>query len=159
MTLAKVTIRSMVYLSLIFWNLPMHATKVCDFPELLHQEKDAATVQHLENTWSIAFLRGNTELMRCLLVPEFTEITRSGQLKVLSDELVMTAKNQGKDLPIPDLPKATVLLHNNVAVAYGESRVTGPDGKAMARRFADFFLWEDGKWHAFFSSQTPEESH
>jgi hypothetical protein len=126
-----------------------------DLPELQHQHQDAATVRHLETAWSVAFLRGDTQLMGCLLIPEYTEIMRSGALKHRSDELEMAAKNQGKNLAIPDLPQADVLLHDNVAVAFGQSLTPGPDGQVIARRFADSFVWEQGRWRAVFSQQTP----
>jgi uncharacterized protein DUF4440 len=138
--------------------MPLHATNACDLPQLRNQRKDAATVQHLEDAWSRAFLHGDTQFMSCLLVPEFTEIMRSGALKFRVDELQMTADNRDKNRPIPDLPKASVLLHDNAAVAYGEVSSTGPDGKPRSRRFADFFIWKNGRWHAFFSQQTPVEN-
>jgi hypothetical protein len=95
--------------------------------------------------------------MRCLLLPEFTEIMRSGELKSLSDELAMAAKNCGKNLPVPELPKITVLIHNNVAVAYGESISKGADGKPRSRWYSDSYVWEDGKWRVFFAQQTSAE--
>ena len=66
-------------------------------------------------------------------------------------------KNEGKNLPILKLPEPTVLLHNNVAVAYGTSQSTGPDGKIKETRYADYYVWENGKWHAFFAQQTSVE--
>jgi hypothetical protein len=117
------------------------------------------TVQRLEDAWSIAFLHGDTEFMRCLLIPEFTEIMRSGALKFLPDELDMAAKNLGRNLPVPELPKANILIYQNVAVAYGVSNSVGADGKAQTRRYADSFLWRNGQWHVFFGQQTPVENH
>jgi hypothetical protein len=93
------------------------------------------------------------------LTPDFTEIVRSGELKVLTDELTFAAKNLGKNLPIPDQPKGAVLIHGNVAVAYGVSKATGADGKPRATRYADYYVWEDNAWHAFFAQQTPLENH
>lgn len=72
-------------LSLVSW-MPLHATNACDLPQLRNQKQDAATVQRLEDAWSTAFLRGDTEFMSCLLIPEFTEIMRSGALKVRVDD-------------------------------------------------------------------------
>lgn len=148
---------SLLSLSLAFSAVAVQAADSCDLPQLDHQQKDAATIRNLENAWSVAFLRGDTRFMQCLLIPEFTEITRSGKVKFLSDELAMTAENLGKNRAIPDLPTADVLLHDNVAVAYGESHTPTADGKVIARRFADSFVWENGRWHAFFSQQTQVE--
>jgi|ERR1051326_1008203 hypothetical protein len=156
MEIRNVSLASLLLVSLLCTRL--HAADNCDLPQLQHQQKDMATIKHLENAWSVAFLHGDTQFMSCLLVPEYTEIMRSGALKNRSDELEMTAKNQGKNLAIPELPQPEVLLHDSVAVAYGESLTPGADGKAHARRFADSFVWENGRWYAFFSQQTPVET-
>jgi hypothetical protein len=129
----------------------------CALPQLMNQREDAATIQRLEGAWTEAFLHGDTEFMRCLLVPEFSEIMRSGELRSLADELAMTAKNRGKNLPVPELPKITVLIHNNVAVAYGESIAKDANGKPRSRWYSDSYVWEDGKWHVFFAQQTSAE--
>jgi len=129
----------------------------CALPQLMNQREDAATIQRLEGAWTDAFLHGDTEFMRCLLLPEFTEIMRSGELKSLSDELAMAAKNRGKNLPVPELPKIAVLIYNNVAVAYGESISKGADGKPRSRWYSDSYVWEDGKWRVFFAQQTSAE--
>lgn len=130
----------------------------CNLPQLMHQKKDTATIQRLEDEWSIAFLRGDTEFMRCLLIPDFTEITRSGELKFLRDELDMAAKNRGRNLSVPELPKAKVLIYQNVAVAYALTTIAGADGKPHPRRNADSYIWTNGQWHVFFSEQTPVQN-
>jgi hypothetical protein len=134
-------------------SLKVKAT-ACNMPALMHQHRDAATVQHLENAWSTAYLRGDIELERCLLTPDFTEILRTGEVKALADELEFAMKNKGKNLAIPELPKSTVLMHGNVAVGYGTSRSTGTDGQPRTMRYADYYVWEGGAWHAFFAQQT-----
>jgi hypothetical protein len=101
----------------------------CDYPELKNQKEDEATIQRLELAWTEAFLRGDTVFMRCLLAPNFTEIMRGGELRTLQDELAKTEQNKGKNLKVPELPKIQVLLHENAAVAYGNSVVDTPDGK------------------------------
>jgi ketosteroid isomerase-like protein len=142
---------------LLVWAPQLRATNSCDRQELKHQRKDAVTVQRLDATWTAVFLRGDTQFLGCLLIPQFTEIMRSGQLKFLADELDMTAKNRGKNLEISEQPKTTVLRHGNVAVAYGKSILSGTDGKPRPRRYADFYVWENGRWHVFFAQQTPVE--
>ena len=138
-------------------SIPLHAQTTCNMDALKGQQRDAATIQRLENAWSVAYLKADTNFEKCLLTEDFTEIIRSGEVKVLSDELAFARKNEGKNLPIPKLPEPTVLLHDNVAVAYGTSRSTRPDGKIKETRYADYYVWENGKWHAFFAQQTSVE--
>jgi hypothetical protein len=120
---------------------------------LKDEHKDAATIQVLEAAWSAAFLRGDTGFERCLLTPDFTEITRAGAVKRLADELALAAQNRGRDLPSPPPLQIPVMIHGDVAVAY----VSVPhhkDGKAFRVYNADYYLWERGQWHAFFSQQS-----
>lgn len=157
MRLTKISLLSLALL-LLFHPAAVHAKGTCELAPLMNQHKDVATVQHLEEAWSIAFLQGDTDVVRCLLTPDFTEIQRSGEVKALTDELALAAKNKGKNNSIPDLPKSTVLIHGNVAVAYGISKSTGDDGKPRTTRFADYYIWENGAWHAFFAQQTQLEN-
>lgn len=138
------------------WLLPLasQAEDVCRQKPLLEQHEDAATIQNLEAAWSIAYLRGDTDFERCLLTPDFTEIMRDGEVKLLADELGFAEKNKGKDLPIPVMPMSTVLIHGDVAVAYGTSKSTVTAGKTRTTRYADYYIWEKGSWHAFFAQQT-----
>jgi hypothetical protein len=55
---------------------------------------------------------------------------------------------------MPELPEIQVLLHENVAVAYGNTIVKSGDGKREIRWYSDSYLWKDGQWHAFFAQQT-----
>jgi hypothetical protein len=130
----------------------------CNFPALKDQEKNTATIQRLEQAWNEAYLHGDTNLMRCLLAPDFTEIMRSGELKTLPDELAMAEQNRGKALTMPESPKIEVLLHENAAVAYGQSFSKSKDGKPEIRWYSDTYLWKDGRWHAFFAQQTAAEN-
>jgi len=134
------------------------AQGTCDLPQLQHQQRDAATLQRLDTAWSVAYLRGDTNFERCLLTPDFGEFLRNGQHKVLADELASAAKNRGKNLPIPVLPKLTVLIDGNVAVLYATTRFVGADGKTLISRNVDYYVWRGGSWHAFFSQQTPVEA-
>ena len=127
---------------------------VCHAPTLQHEEKNEATIQRLENAWSVAYLRGDTNFERCLLTSDFTEILRSGEVRGLSGELALAAKNKGKDMRIPNFPRATVFIHGNVAVAYGVVRSADANGQARDTRYADYYVWENGSWRAFFAQQT-----
>lgn len=122
-------------------------------PELQHQTRDAATVQRLENAWSRAFLTGDVAFLRCLLVPEFTEIVRSGEVKYLAYEIDVALANRGNSLPAADFPPESIVLRDDVAVAYGETIPVGGEHKRRTK-FADFYVWKDGRWRAFFAQQT-----
>jgi len=125
----------------------------CSDPALQNQTQDAVTIQRLEKAWSAAFLKGNVEVERCLLLPEFTEIFGDGRIEHLEDELNLARANQGKDLPIPAFRLANVLIHGNVAVAFGTSESKGTVNK---RRwwYADYYVWEKDQWHVYFAQQT-----
>ena len=123
----------------------------CQLPVLLHQHRNVATIDALELEWSRAYLQGDTRLVACLLTADFTEIMRDGEVKHLSDELALAAKNTANPLPIEGIPKGTVLLHGNVAVAYGRSQSAAG---ARAIRYADYYVWENGQWRAYFAQQT-----
>lgn len=131
----------------------------CDFPELKNQQKDVATIQRLELAWTEAYLRADTDFMSCLLAPDFAEIMRSGELKTLSDELAMAEKNRGKNRKMSEEPKIQVLLHENVAIAYGNTIVNSTDGTKETRWYSDTYLWKEGQWHAFFAQQTAAVVH
>jgi hypothetical protein len=107
----------------------------------------------LEAAWNVAFLQGDTAFERCLLTQDFTEIMRGGGVKHLSDELGFAARNTGHHLPPAPIPKLTVLLEGNVAVAYGT--VVGASGTT---RYADFYVWTDSSWRVFFAQQTAVEA-
>jgi hypothetical protein len=128
--------------------------KNCQTESLLHQRRDTVTIDRLEQMWTLAYIRGDTELERCILTPDFTEILRSGEVKFLKDELSFAEKNRDKQLKIPESPKGTVLLHGSVAIAYGTSTSKSADGTMHQVRYADYYVWEGRLWHAFFAQQT-----
>jgi hypothetical protein len=136
-------------LLLLCFPVALKASGSCLRSEFTDEHKDVATLQRLEIAWSVAYRKGDTEFERCLLTPDFTEIMDSGNIAGLKDELGFAEANQGKNLPLPDLPKSTILLRANVAVAYGTSR-----GNDHESRYADYYLWERGAWHAYFAQQT-----
>lgn len=133
------------------------AAPSCHSSALANQRLDASTVQRLEKARTVAYLKGDLDFERCLLTSDFTEIMRTGEVKVLADELEFARKNIGKNLPIPDLPEGAVFIHGNVAVAYGQSSSTGPSGAPRKTRYADYYIWQRNSWHAFFAQQTAIE--
>jgi hypothetical protein len=126
----------------------------CARPALANQKKDVETIQKLEKAWSMAFLTGDTEFEACLLTADFMEIRSNGQIHHLDDELAMAGKNKGKAAGNVDLPASEVHIHGNVAVAYGVSPERVVDGKKQRAYFADYYVWENGGWRAYFAQQT-----
>jgi hypothetical protein len=142
------------------FTLPALAEEGCSIPELANQQHDAATVQKLETAFTVAFLKGDTSFEKCLLLPNYSEVSRSGKWRVLSEELASTAKNQGRNLSIPEqMPKVDVLMHGDVAIAHGLFTFTAPDGKSQSTRFSDVYVWKDDAWHVLYSQQTPAEAN
>jgi hypothetical protein len=125
----------------------------CARPVLAHQRRDEATIQRLENAWSIAFLTGDTELEACLLTPDFTAIMSTGNVMHLNEELALAAKNRGKTADPSSLTPVQVHLHGDVAVGYGITTklVSGQQEKSY---FADYYVWEKGGWRVYFAQQT-----
>ena len=134
--------------------LASEARADCARPELAHQKQDAVTIQSLENSWSRAFLSGDTAFEACLLAADFLEIRSDGKINHLADELALAAKHKGQNSKMADLPAPTVHLHGDVAVAYGVSPVKMIEGKPHQSYFADYYVWKDGSWHVYFAQQT-----
>jgi hypothetical protein len=126
----------------------------CARSALADQKKDVETIQKLEKAWSMAFLTGDTEFEACLLTADFMEIRSNGQIHHLDDELAMAGKNKGKVVTNPDIPASTIHIHGDVAVAYGVSPERVVDGNKQRSYFADYYVWENGGWHAYFGQQT-----
>jgi hypothetical protein len=149
-TIGRGVLTSGLLLSL---QLSAHAA-TCRTTLLLHQRRDCATIARLEKAWTLAYLSGDSDLEKCILTSDFTEILRTGEVKVLKDELRFAEENRGKNLNIPDSPRGTILLHGNVAVAYGSSISKTADGTLPKLRYADYYVWDGRQWHAFFAQQT-----
>jgi hypothetical protein len=126
----------------------------CARPVLADQKKDVETIQKLEKAWSMAFLSGDTEFEVCLLTADYMEIRSNGQIHHLDDELALAGKNKGKAAGNVDLPASEVHIHGDVAVAYGVSPERVVDGKKQRSYFADYYVWENGGWRAYFAQQT-----
>ena len=148
-----------IWLHLCLVVLPIlfaaRAGATCNKPEFLNEREDVATIMTLENGWTSAFSRGDTEFMTCLLTPDFTEIMRSGAIYHLSDEIPLAESNRGRAAESAVMPHINVLLHDNVAVAYGLASVQRSDGDLRRNYWADYYVWKDGSWRAFFAQWTP----
>jgi hypothetical protein len=129
----------------------------CEVAAFQNERQDSFTIERLETGWSVAFLQGDPQFEQCLLLPVYREILRSGKMEDLSYELDLAAKNRGKHRSTSGLPKVSVLIHDNVAVAYGLSGGSSSSPTVHRVRFADYYIWEGKSWHAFFSQQTTVE--
>ncbi|HEX3437157.1 MAG TPA: nuclear transport factor 2 family protein [Pseudacidobacterium sp.] len=141
-------------LALLFSSTQLRA-EGCDIHELANQQHDEATVQRLETAFTNAFLKGDTDFEKCLLLSNYAETSRLGKWRVLSDELEGASRNRGRNLSIPEMPKVDVLMHGDTAIAHGVFTFTGADGKSQSMRFSDVYVWTDDAWHVLFSQQTP----
>ena len=132
------------------------ASDACSAPQLVHQQKDAATIQQLEASWNIAITQGDASFEDCLLTADFMEMLSSGDLKTRADELGFTTKNKGQKKPMPRLPAITVVIHGSVAMAFATWTPTAAN--RPPEKTVDYFIWEGGSWHVFFSQSTPIEA-
>lgn len=143
-----------IFLLVVCGSLAGVAHARCDYPVLVREKQDEATIQQLEHAWSMAYLTGDTNFEACLLSPDFTEIRSNGKLNRLDDELALAAKNKGKPTPTMDIPPGTIHMHGDVAVAYGVSAVKMIDGKPHKSYYADYYVWENTSWRVYFAQQT-----
>jgi hypothetical protein len=130
------------------------ADGACDGQALQRQQKDAATIEQLEKAWTIALAQGDTSFERCLLTSDFVEVTSTGEVKRLADELANTAKSKGQKHPPLKLPQLAISMHDNVAVAYATWNWSSSDAGHKPDLTSDFFVWQNGSWHVFFSQST-----
>lgn len=128
------------------------AVQSCSQPVFTNEHRDRATIVQLERAWTTAFLTGDSGFEACLLASDFSEIYRDGRTGNLASELVLAAKNKGKAMPKMTFPPEQILVHGDVAVAYGLFRSASDPRRAT--RFADYYVWEDGHWRVFFAQQT-----
>jgi Domain of unknown function (DUF4440) len=128
----------------------------CTTPALINQQKDAATIRHLETSWNTAITQGDATFEDCLLTADFMEILSNGELKTRTDELAFTTKNKGQHKPPPQLPPFTIVIHGDVAMAH--ATWTSTASKRPPDKIVDYFIWENGSWHVFFSQSTPIEA-
>jgi hypothetical protein len=148
----RIVVLLLLLVSFVAWGSG-HAS--CHQAVLEAQRKDVATVQRLELAWTQAFLSGDVDFERCLLTEDFTEILRDGTVTRLEHELALAAQHRGRAAQPPAVAPGEVYIHGDVAVAYGASRAQAADGAVRATRYADYYLWEHGRWRAFFAQQTP----
>jgi hypothetical protein len=112
------------------------------------QRHDQATLQRIELAWLTAELRGNTQFLECLLLPDYVNIGKDGQTHPRAEVLGRVAKNVGKDREIPPI-ESTAVVHGDAATAYSRSRTHDKDGQSRDVAYIDTFVFVNGAWHAY----------
>lgn len=139
----------------LFAIFATNAGATCNNEAFVNEKRNVSTILTIESEWNSAFLGGDTEFMTCLLTPDFTEIMKNGSVYHRSDELALTKKNRSTVKKAAALPQITVLLHDDVAVAYGLASEHQIKGILHKNYYADYYVWTNGSWHAVFAQWTP----
>ena len=133
---------------------PIPSTNGCTAPLLLAQTRDAETIRRLEKAWQTTTFARNAELEQCLLDRGFIEILSDGKIKKFEDELATTKGKKGPFLTRVPSTKTSIFVHGRAAVAYGRINTNLPSAESRAIPFVDYFVWDRGLWHVYFSRQS-----
>ena len=116
------------------------------------QQANAASLQRVEDDWNEAFMRGNTDYLECLLVPDYTTVTPRGT-RDRAWELEHARQNQGSSAPIPHVSGTVFQIDGTTGIAR-LYKAASADGKHPATYLADVFTFKDGAWRAVYSQHT-----
>jgi hypothetical protein len=113
-----------------------------------HQNKDAATLQAIEQAWLTAEYRGHREYLECLLEPDYRTSSRSGLVRSRQDVIgqVPQAANDARDVPRLE---TIVVIHGDSASAHSILKSKDKDGNPREVHFVDTYTFHDGRWFAF----------
>jgi hypothetical protein len=117
------------------------------------QSPDAASLKAVKDKWDVAFMRGGTRYLECLLTPDYASVSPSG-VHDRAWEIQHAANNRESTAPIPEAHGMQFEVHGSAGVM----RLFKPasaDGKQQAQYMADIFSFYDGGWHAVYSQHTP----
>lgn len=117
------------------------------------QSADAASLRKVEDEWDLAFMRGRTRYLECLLTTDYASVSPSG-VHDRAWEIQHAANNRESTTPIPEVHGMQFEVHGSAGVM----RLFKPasaDGKQPAQYMADIFSFYDGAWHAVYSQHTP----
>ncbi|PXV59033.1 hypothetical protein SAMN04487785_11749 [Dyella jiangningensis] len=112
------------------------------------QQRDAATIQRIEQAWLTAEYRGHPEYLACLLEPDYHTSSRSGLVRSRQDVIdrVPQVSNDAKEVPKLD---TIVVIHGDAATAHSILRTTDKAGNPKEVHFVDGYTFHDGRWFAF----------
>jgi hypothetical protein len=117
------------------------------------QGADVDSVRRVERDWLVAELRGDTARINCLLEPDYAEISFDAMLHHKADILAHAAARKGSNDPIPTI-ELTIIVHGTSATAYSVQSKHDLKGEAVKLYFADSFVFRDGGWHPYFSTNS-----
>ena len=124
------------------------AAAECATGTLASQAQDVETIQRLEKAWLAAELRGETEVLDCLLDPGYRVIgVKTLTERTKADLLARVAANRGKSPNIPVLTTRAV-INGAFATAYSTFTSTKKTGEPYTASFVDFYRFEGGVWRA-----------
>lgn len=124
-----------------------------DCPNVLGPQKaDAASLERVEDSWNEAFMRGNTEYLECLLVPDFVTVTPHDKRDRVW-ELEHARKNRGSTASIPHFSGTVFQIEGSTGIAK-LYKPAPADGQHPATYLADVFTFQDGAWRAVYSQHT-----
>ena len=116
------------------------------------QNADAASLQRVEDAWNEAFMRGNTDYLECLLVPDFITVTPHGTRDRVW-ELEHARQNRGSATPIPHFSGMVFQIEGSTGIAR-LYKAASADGQHPATYVADVFTFQGGAWRAVYSQHT-----
>ncbi len=131
----------------------MHPLLAADCGKVLGAQKaDAASLERVEDAWNEAFMRGNTDYLECLLVPDFVTVTPHGKRDRVW-ELEHARQNRGSTVPIPHFSGTVFQIVGSTGIAK-LYKPASADGQHPATQLADVFTFQDGAWRAVYSQHT-----
>ena len=116
------------------------------------QAADAASLERVEDAWNEAFMRGNTDYLECLLVPDFVTVTPHGK-RDRAWELEHARQNRGSSAPILHFSGTVFQIEGSTGIVKLH-KPASVDGQHPATQLADVFTFQDGAWRAVYSQHT-----
>lgn len=129
------------------------AAQVCRSHVTPKQKRDAETIKRVEHDWAKAVMTGDVEYVRCLLTDDYQSVGWKGVVRNKDWVLSLTKGNAGKQGEPPN-NDATVAFHGDAVVRYADVAFADKDGSKLTVRFADFFVWDGGRWRAYYTQDT-----
>jgi hypothetical protein len=124
-----------------------------DCPRVLGpQTADAVSLQRVEDAWNEAFMRGNTDYLECLLVPDFITVTPHST-RDRAWELEHARQNRGSITAIPHFSGTVFQIEGSTGIAR-LYKAASADGQHPATYLADVFTFQNGAWRAVYSQHT-----
>jgi hypothetical protein len=97
-------------------------------------------------------MRGNTDYLECLLVPDFITVTPHG-VRDRVWELEHARQNRGSTTAIPHFSGTVFQIVGSTGIAK-LYKPASAEGQHPATRLADVFTFQNGAWRAVYSQHT-----